>query len=179
VAVGVGGDGDAIAADEAAKQEEVAVGVFDGAKDGREDVAGGIVDRGMEDEARAAVFEPGMMTPIHLDEQTGLRHALPPAAVARWSPFPGTTEAGGAQQALHGLAGDVDALALGQELGEVLIVHAGIGRAGQGENPRPDRLGDAPRGASTAVPVRDGGRAVLPPPGEQSAQMAQREAEEL
>ena len=174
VAVGVGGDRDAIAADEMAEQEEVTVGVFDGPKDGREDFAGSVVDGRMEDEAGAAVFEPGMMTAVHLDEQPRLRHALSPTAVTRRSAFPGTTEAGGAQQALHGLSGDVDALALGQELGEVLIVHAGIGRAGQGENARPDRFGDAPRGASPAVAVRDGRRTVLPPPGEQSTQVAQR-----
>lgn len=178
VAVGVGGDGDAIASDEAAQQQEVAVGIFDGTEDSGQDVAGGIVDGGMEDRARAAVLEPGMVTAVHLDEEAGLGHPLAPAAMARRTAFARTADAGGAQEPLHGLAGDVKALALGEQIGEVMIVDAGVDRAGQRQDPRADRVRDAPRGAAAAVAVSDGRGTMLTPAGEQTAKVTQREAQE-
>ena len=56
---------------------------------------------------------------------------------------------------------------------KVVIVHAGVGGAGQCQDPRPDRLGDAAAGAPTAVAMGDGGGAVLAPAGQQPAEVAQ------
>src|SRR5579864_4419132 len=84
--IGVGCRGQAIPADELAQQQEIAVRILLGAKDARQDFARGIVDGGEEDEARAAILEPGMVTAVHLDEKSGLRHALAPAAMYGRSP---------------------------------------------------------------------------------------------
>lgn len=67
---------------------------------------------------------------------------------------------------------------LSQQLGEVVVVHPGIGGAGQRQNPRPDWLGHTPARAPTAVAVGHGRRTMVPPPGEQPTEMAQREAQE-
>src|SRR5579864_3288556 len=100
--VGVGRCGQAVAADELAQQQEIAVRILLVAKDTGEDFPRGIVDGRQEDEARAAVLEPGMVAAVHLHEEPGLRHPLAPAPVLGRSPGAGTPEACLAQQALHG-----------------------------------------------------------------------------
>ncbi len=176
MAIGVGRARDAIATDEAAEQEEVALRLFLGAKDTGEDLARGVVDGGMEDQAGPAVLEPGMVTAVHLDEQAGLGHALPPAAMPGWAALARTADASGPEEALHGLPRHVEALSLGQQFGEVVIVYAGVRGAGQGQNSNPDRFSHpAPRGPS-AVTVGQGRGAVLPQACEQPAEVAQREA---
>jgi hypothetical protein len=72
VAVGVGGRGEAIAADELAEEPEVAMGIFLQAEDAAEDLARGVVDGGVEHETRPAIFEPGVVAAIHLDQEAGL-----------------------------------------------------------------------------------------------------------
>src|SRR5207253_5886379 len=94
MAISVQGGGEAIAAAEVPEQKEIAVDIFLEAEDGGQHVAGGIINGGEEHETGAAVLEPAMMTAIELDEQAGLRHAVPAAAVARGPAGPGTTEAG-------------------------------------------------------------------------------------
>lgn len=103
VAVGVGCDGDAIAPDETPQQQEIAVGIFDEAEDRREDVASRVIDGGMEDEARAAVLEPGVVTAVHLDKEARLRHPLTAAAMTWGAAFPRTANARGTEESLHGL----------------------------------------------------------------------------
>jgi hypothetical protein len=153
MAIGVGGDRDPIAADEAAQQEEVAVRIFLRAKDTAEDAAGGIVDGRMQDKARAAVLQPRMVTAVHLDEEAGLRHGRPAPAMPWGAPAPGARQPMRAEEALHGRAGDVHALAFRQELGEVAIVAAPIGGAGQGQDSRPQRSREVPRGHAAAIPM--------------------------
>jgi len=92
VAIRIGGGGNPVALDQVAEEQKVPVRVFLGAKDAGQDGAGGIIDRGVEDEARAALLEPGMMAAVHLDEQTGLRHALAAATVPRGTPGTGTAD---------------------------------------------------------------------------------------
>ena len=46
VAIGIGGEGDAVATNDAPEQSEVAVGIFLGAKDAGEDFAGSVINRG-------------------------------------------------------------------------------------------------------------------------------------
>ncbi len=129
------------------------MGLFLGAKDAAEDFAGGIIDGRMEDQARAAVLEPGMMTAVHLDEETGLRHALAPAAMAGWATGPGAADASGAEEPTDGGAGQVDGFPLLEQVSELVIVDAGIGRAGQREDPLAEALGNALRGWAAPVPM--------------------------
>ena len=107
VAISVRRDGEAMPLGEATEQEEVAVGLLLVAKDASEHFTGGVIDRAVEDKAGAAVLEPGMLTAIHLDEEAGLWHALPPAAVLGRSARARTAEAGFTQEALDGGPGEL------------------------------------------------------------------------
>ncbi len=144
VAVGVGRSGEAIAADELAEEQEVSVGILLQAEDTAEDLARRVIDGGVEHETRPAIFEPGVVAAVHLDEESGLGHALTTAAMAWGTAGAGAADPGGAEEPLHGLAGEPEALALPEQLGEVVIVHARIGGAGQGEDAVPDGLCEAP-----------------------------------
>ncbi len=174
----VGRSGQAIAADELAQQQEIAVGILFGAKDARQDFARGIVDGREEDEAGAAILEPGMVAAVYLDEQAGLRHALASAAMLGCSSGAGTSDARLAQQALHGGAGQDEALVLPEELGEVVIVRAGVARAGQGEDLRSDGLGEAARGGPSAVAMGERRRADLADLRQQATEVTERETQE-
>ena len=178
MAIGVGGGRQAIPADELAQQQEIAVRVFLRAKDAGEDFAGGIVDGGVEDEAGAAVLEPGMVAAVHLDEQAGLRHARPAAAMARGAAPTRTANAGGAQQSLHCGSGQVQRFPLGEELGELTIVHADVAAAGEGDEAGPDDLGGPTRGRAPAVAMGQCGEAMLADLRQEATDMTDREAHE-
>lgn len=119
-----------------------------------------------------------MLAAVHLDQEPGLRHALPAAAMARRPAGPGTPDPGGAQQPLHGLAGEAQALALPEELGEVVVIHAGVASTGQREDPSPHRLGETSARGPAAVAMGEGREALLTQAREQAAQVAKREAEQ-
>jgi len=119
-----------------------------------------------------------MVAAVHLDEEAGLRHALAAAAMAGWATFARTADASSPEEPLHGLPRHVEAFSLGQQLGEVVIVHASVGRASQSQNPSPDGISHPAPGGPAAVAVGQGRRAVLPPAAEQSPEVAQREAQE-
>lgn len=176
--IGVGGGRQAIAADELTQQEEIAVRILLGAKDARQDFARGIVDGREEDEARAAILQPEMVTAVHLDEQPGLGHALAPSAMLGRSPGAWTPDARLAQQALHGGTGQDEAIVLLEELGEVMIVRAGVARAGQREDPSPYGLGEAARGGPPAVAMGERRRATVADLRQQTTEVTEREAQE-
>src|SRR5690349_5883604 len=113
-----------------------------------------------------------------MDEQAGLRHALPAAAIARWAASAGAVDAGSAEQPLYGEPAVMQRLPLGEELGEVVIVDARVGRAGQGQNPGPDWFSHSTPGGSSAVAVGQGGGALLPPAGKQPPEVTEREVQE-
>jgi hypothetical protein len=173
VEVSVRRSGEAIAPDELAEEQEVAVGILLQAEDAAEDLARGVVYGRVEHETRPAIFEPGVVAAIHLDEESGLGHALTAAAMAWGTAGAGAADPGGAKQPLHGLAGKPEALALREQLGEVVVVHARIGGAGQGEDAVPDGLCEAPRGGAAAVAMGEGSEALLSPAGQQPTEVPQ------
>lgn len=144
VEVGVGRSGETIAADELAEEQEVAVGIFLRAKDAAEDLARGVVDGGVEHETRPAIFEPGVVAAVHLDKESGLGHAFTAAAMAWGTAGAGAADPGGAEEPLHSPTRYTQALALPEQLGEVVVVRTRIGGAGQGEDAVPDGLCEAP-----------------------------------
>ena len=158
--IGVGGGRDAIAADEAAEQAAIALRVLLRAEDASQDLSGGSIDGGMEDEPGAAVLEPGMVAAVHLDEQASLRHALPPATMAGRPTPAGAADPRGAEQALDGGAGHVQGFALREEFRELAIVAAGIGGARQPDEAGARRLRQAAGRGSAAVAMRERGEAV-------------------
>jgi hypothetical protein len=106
------------------------VGIFLKPKDAPEHLAGRIVDRGMEDEAGAAVLQPGVLAAVHLDEEAGLGHAFAAAAMPRGATGAGTADPGRTEEPLHSPTRHPEALALGQQLGEVVVIHRCVDRAG-------------------------------------------------
>jgi len=70
-----------------------------------------------------------MVAAVHLDEQAGLGHALPPAAMAGRAPRAGTADACRAQKALDGRSGNVEGFAFMEQFGELMVIHACIGGA--------------------------------------------------
>jgi hypothetical protein len=176
MAIGVHGGREAITAAEMPEQEEVAVGIFLEAEDGPQHAPRRVIDGREEDEAGAAVLEPGMVTAIELDEEAGLRHALPAAAVARGAAGAGTANAGLPQQAVDCGAGEVNTFALRQEVGEMAIIAPSVAGAGQSEHARADRSGAASRGLVPTVPMGQGGQALLAYCGDESADMTDGES---
>lgn len=116
MAIGVGGGGYPIALDEAAEEEEVAMGIFLRAKDGSKDLSRGIIDGGQQDEPGATVLQPGVVTAVHLDQEAGLGHAFPAAAMPGRPAAARAAKASGAKDALDGGAGQVQRFVLGDQL---------------------------------------------------------------
>ncbi len=179
MAIGVHGGGKPIAAEELPEEEKVAMRIFLEAEDRAQHTPRRVINGGEEDEAGAAVLEPGMMTAIELDKEARLRHALPPAAMARGAAGAGTANAGLPQQAVDRRAGEVNVLAFCQELGQVAIIAAPVAGAGQREHASADRSGAASRGLAPTVPMGQGGQALLAHFGEEPADMTDREFQQL
>ena len=70
------------------------------------------------------------------------------------------------------------ALVLPEELGEVVIVRAGVARAGEREDLSPDGLGEAARGGPSAVAMGECRRAVLADLRQQTTEVTERPVEE-
>lgn len=173
VAVSIRRGGESIAADETAEEQEVAVGILFQAEDASEDLACRVIDGRVEHEPRAAIFEPRVVAAIHLDEESGLRHAVAAAAMARWPAGAGAADPGCAEEPLHRPTRDMQILALGEQLGEVVIIHARVAGAGQREDLGPDFLGEAPGRGPAAVAMGKGREALLAQTGEESTEVPQ------
>ncbi len=143
VTVRVRRTGEPIAADEVAEEQEVAMRVLLQAEDPAEDPARRVIEGGVEHEPRPAIFEPGMVAAVHLDEEARLGHAVPAAAMTGWAASAGTTKPGRTEEPLDRPTRDTEALALSEQLGEVVIIHARIAAAGEREDPGSDLRGEA------------------------------------
>ncbi len=153
MAIGVGGEGEARAAGELAEDVEVAGGRFRIVKPAGEDLAGRIIDGGMEDESGATVFEPGMMAAVELDEHAFLGHAIAAGAML-WRAAPaGAGDAGMMQEATDGLARDPQSFPLAEEFGEVLVIHRGISGASEPHDPLAQGIGQTPGRGAPAIGV--------------------------
>ena len=179
MAIGVGGGGEAIAPDQVAEQEEVALGIFLITKHAPEHLAGCIVNRRVEDEAGAAIFEPGMVAAIHLDEKARLRHAVAAAAMPWGTAGTGTADPGLTEEPANRRAGQAQSFALPQQLGEMVIIRAGIAGTGQGEHPGPEALGQAPGRWAAPVAMGQGGEALRAHVRQESTEVPHGKAQEL
>lgn len=124
-----------------------------------QDLAGGVIDRGVEDELRAAVFQPAVMAAVKLDEHAFLGHALAAGAMARWTSGAGAAQSRGREEAIDGGTGEVEVFLVGEQLGEVLMIDARVLRADQAKHAIADPGGRAPRRRAFPVAVGQGGRA--------------------
>jgi hypothetical protein len=153
VAVAVEAEGDAVAAQQAAEQAKVAMGVFGGEELGHEDFAGGVVEEAEQGKLRAAVFEPVVEAGV---EQEHLAFASAGQAALAMGGSPSLTrgaEAGPTQQAAQGLTAQGEAFDLAKLLAEVMVVEAGVARTGQMQDADAHWFGQAARPGPAAAGV--------------------------
>ena len=177
--VGVSGARDAVATDELAEHEEVAVGIFLGPKDTGHERAGGIINGALEDEPGAAILEPAVATPVHQDEEAGLRHALAAPAMLGRASRARAGEPRLPEDALDGGPGEHQALLFAEQLRQMMIIDTGVAGAGQVDDPRPDGLEETLRGGAAAVAMGERREAMLADLGDQATDMADRKAQHL
>lgn len=151
MAIGVGGEGEARAAGELAENVEVAGGGFLLVEPAGEDLACRIIDSGVEDKPRPAVFEPGMMAAIELDEHAFLRHAIAARTVLWRAPPARAGHTSFVEEPTDGLARDPHSFPLAKELGEMLVVYRGISGAGESYDPLAQGIGQTARRGTPAI----------------------------
>lgn len=134
---------------------QIGAAVLDRAEGRRHDRPGRIVDRPDEGQARGAALEPVVRAAVDLDEETGLGHPLAPAPVLRRPPGSGRPDPGPAEQALERRSADDDGLVLGQELGQVAVVHPAIAGRREVHDPFPGGRRQASWRSPPAVAVDD------------------------
>jgi hypothetical protein len=126
----------------------------------RRDHARRIVDRADQGQPGTPTLEPVVPAAVDLEEQTLGRHPFTPAAVARWAPSARAGQPGRAQDPLEARPADLDALALGEQLGEVAVVDVGVRRPAKLDDLLPERGVEAPLRRSAAVAMDEPGRTV-------------------
>jgi len=127
----------------------------------------------------SATLQPVMPAAVDLEQHPLPGIAVPPLPMPGWPPVANTGHAGNRQDAVHGGAGEKDAVVLGEHLREVLPVEAGIGAGGQLDHPgRHGGVQRMPRPAP-AVAVGQGRRSPRSVRGPEPAQLADGDAEEL
>jgi hypothetical protein len=96
-----------------------------------------------------------MATAVDLHEHAFLGIAFPTQAVTPSPPLlPGTGDAFLGQNPSDRGSGHDQLLALGQQLGEVLLIHTGVLTSRQRHDPAPLAFFDPLRGSPSAIPVR-------------------------
>jgi hypothetical protein len=160
VPIAIDRDRDALAPDDGTQQLEIPGGILLVAEGRRRDDARGVVDGADQGQPWTAALEPVVAAAVELDEQAFLGHPLAPAAVARRPTSTGTGHAGRAQDPAHRGPAQDDALVLGQELGQMAVVAAGIAALGELGDPRRHGWLDPSRRGSAAVAVDQAGRAI-------------------
>ncbi len=113
---------------------------------------GGVVDAGHQGGERQLRAEPAMPAAVDLEELALAGHPLAAAAVAGRTAGADRTDVRLGQDPAEGPLRDVEALAFGEQLGQVGVVDPGIRRRGELDDPLPDRVGDAVAGARSRLP---------------------------
>ena len=168
MAVAVQGGGYAAALDQSLHQDEVAPGVLLETKHRIAHRAGGVVHRQKQGELGTVITQPSMETAVDLHQHPFLGHSLSPYPVLGWTPFARAGDACLGQDAPHGRPAEVDALSVPEQLGEVGVVGASVGRAGQLDHRSCLSVGNSVAGSAASVAVAQCGGA-LPPIGRQNS----------
>ena len=113
--------------EELAEEGGVAVEILGGTEAERPDRAGGVIDRPKQRELRAAGFEPGEGTAVHLQESAAGGFAHAPAAVTRGPARPPGGPPQGPADAADGFPAHRQAVDLPELFGEVHVVKADVG----------------------------------------------------
>lgn len=76
VSIGVDGDGESVGECHRTQEQQVALGILAVPENGTENPSGRVIDGHEQDEVGATGLKPGVVAPVELDEQAGLRHAF-------------------------------------------------------------------------------------------------------
>ena len=133
-AIAVEGDGNAVAAQQALEQAEIALGGFRGEELGGKDFAGSVVLHAQSGEQRAAAFEPVVGGAVELDQFAFAGRAQTALAMSGRPALAWRADAVGAEQAAQGFAAQREAFLFDELLVEMMVVEAGVACAGQGED---------------------------------------------
>lgn len=101
-----------------------------------------------------------MPAAVDLEQLALARHPLPAAPVARRAAGPGRRDGALVEDPAEGSFRDLEPLALGKQLGEVGMVHPGIRRRRELDEPTPEPIADPVDGRSAPVAVGQARRAV-------------------
>ena len=119
-----------------------------------------------------------MLAAVDLEELALARHPLAAAAVPCRAAGPGRTDRGLGQDPAERSFGDRDPLALGQQLGQVRVVHADVGRRGQVDHATPELVVNPVGGRPAPIAVGERRRTVGVA-GDQAVDLTGRKAEDL
>ena len=110
--IAVKGEGSAVAAQQLAKQGEIAERGFGGKELGGQDFSGGIILQAERGEARAAAFQPVVGRAVELHQFAFAGGAQAALAMSGSAAFPGRPQTGLPQKTAEGLAAEGEALDL-------------------------------------------------------------------
>ncbi len=178
VAIGVRSQRDAGTQRRLLEDVEVPVGSFLVIEPAAQDFASSIVEGGVEDETRAAVFQPRVMTAIQLGEHAFLGHPLTPSAMPGWATSTGARDAGRFEDTAQRGVGHHEVLALGEQVLEVLVVGAGVPGPSQDGHTVSEGVGQAAGRAVPPVAVNQRGRAAEPVGSAQTSRLPDGEADQ-
>jgi hypothetical protein len=130
-AVAIEGHRDAVTAQQALEQAEIALGGFRGKELSGEDFAGSIVLHAQCGEQRAAPFQPVVGGAVELHKFPFAGRAQTALTMSARLAFTGRSDAVGAEQPTQGFAAQREAFFFDELLLEMMIVETGVARAGQ------------------------------------------------
>jgi hypothetical protein len=154
MAIAIQAEGDAMSGDHGAQSAEITKGVFRFELKVRgEDLAGGIVLKADQSELGAAAFQPIMATGVgeHHHAEAGTAQAA--GAVLAGTALLRGSQLGGAQDAAHGLAADLEFFLRVQFFTEMRIVKALILAARQCQDRPAQGRGQSPGHGPSAIAV--------------------------
>lgn len=139
---------------------------------------GRVVDAGHQGGVRLVRSEPAMAAAVDAQQLAFMGHPFAPTPVARRPAGPDRPDGGLGEDPAEGPLGDIEALALGEQFGQVAVVDPGIRRRGKLDDAVTDRSGDALGRGPATVAVDQSGRTVGPIPSEQPADLADRQVQD-
>jgi len=143
----------AVAAQQLAKQAEIAESGLRGEELRGQDFTGGVVLHTKSGEVRAAAFEPVVRAAVALHEFAEACGPQAAPAMSGSTAFSRRAEAVLAQQSAQGFATERKAFALDQLLAEMVVVEAGVGAARQLDDPLAHSIRQATGAGTPAVGV--------------------------
>jgi hypothetical protein len=135
--------GDAVAPEHLAQEEEIALVVLPLTKECRHDLASGVVNGAEEANLGLVWAEPVVEAAVYLQEHSFLGSAVPTAAMSGWPALVLGLLSRLATEALHARPTEDDALVAEEQFLEVAIVAGGIPASAQLHHLRPKVVAEA------------------------------------